>query len=96
MSIKGPVGRYTQLGGRNCNNSIEDQKTVIALLNRVSVANGGADGSLNPPIKNGMAGDALYAAIVKFEAKQTPGHRNGFIEWISRQMAPLCPIGGDD
>jgi hypothetical protein len=50
MSTKGRVGRHTQFAGRHCQNWADDQKTVIGFLNRISVANGGAGGSLNPRI----------------------------------------------
>lgn len=105
MSIKARVGRHTQKGGLNCQNLPEDQKTVIDLLNRVSAANGGAGGRLKAQIKNGTASDELYAAIVTFEAKQTPGQRNGFIDPGGKLMAllgmlasisslPIVPLAG--
>ncbi len=89
MSIKARVGRHTQLGGRHCQNWADDQKTVIGLLNRISVANGGTGGSLNPRIIAGIASDELYNAIVKFENKQAPGQRSGFIDPGGKLMAAL-------
>lgn len=80
MSIRGRVGRHTQVGGRNCQNWPDDQKTVIDLLNRIPVSNGGTGGSLHPRIINGMASDELYNAIVTFENKYWPGQRSGFVD----------------
>jgi hypothetical protein len=81
MTIHERVGRHTKLGGKPCQNRMDDQKTVIDLLNRIPVANGGAGGSLSgSTIKAGVASDALYNAIVRFEDKHFPGQRNGFVE----------------
>lgn len=80
MPLRGRVGRHTKLEGRHTQNNEDDQRTVIALLNRIPVADGGTGGSLGGPIKRGMASDALYRAIVAFEDKHFPGQRSGFVD----------------
>jgi len=80
MSLRARVGRHTNEGGRQCQNWADDQQTVTDLLNRMAVNNGGAAGSLNARIRQGICGDDLYAAIVRFEARHFPKQRNGFVE----------------
>jgi hypothetical protein len=80
--IQGRVGRHTQQGGRHCQNWSGDQKFVIALLNLISVSEGGAGGRLDiaERIVPGIASDALYRAISTFEDKQFPRQRSGFVD----------------
>jgi hypothetical protein len=80
MPLQGRVGRHTRQGGRHCLNLPEDQRTVIALLNAIPVSGGGAGGSLTGKIIDGMASDALYRAITRFEDRYFPGQRNGFVD----------------
>jgi hypothetical protein len=80
MALRGRVGRHTQAGGRHCQNWADDQQTVIDLLNRISVADGGAGGGLGGRVVAGIAGDALYNAIRRFEDKYFPGQRSGFLD----------------
>jgi len=80
MALRARVGRHTKLGGRHCQNWAEDQQTVIDLLNRIPVADGGAGGKLNGRIIVGMSGDALYRAISQFEDKHFRGQRSGFVD----------------
>jgi hypothetical protein len=80
MALRGRVGRHTQAGGRHCQNWVDDQQTVIDLLNRISVADGGAGGGLGGRVVAGIAGDALYNAIRRFEDKYFPGQRSGFVD----------------
>ena len=80
MALRGRVGRHTRLGGRQCQNWAEDQHTVIALLNRIPVGQGGAGGSITGRVISGFSSDALYKAISQFEDKQFPGQRNGFVD----------------
>ena len=84
MSLRGRVGRHTRHGGQHCQNWPDDQKSVIGLLNRIPVNDGGAGGGLNGNIGGrivaGMASDALYRAIVAFEDKHFPGQRSGFVD----------------
>ena len=82
--IRGRVGRHTQMGGRHCQNWSDDQKFVIALLNLISIGDGGAggrlDGSVGGRIVSGIASDALYRAISTFEDKHFPQQRSGFVD----------------
>jgi len=80
MSLRARVGRHTNEGGRQCQNWADDQQTVTDLLNRIAADNGGAAGSLNAPIRPGVCGDALYAAIVQFETKHFPRQSNGYVD----------------
>lgn len=80
MPLRGRVGRHTQAGGRQCQNWPEDQQTVIALLNRIPVRDGGAGGSLAGRIVSGLSSDTLYRAISQFEDKYFPRQRSGFVE----------------
>lgn len=80
MPLRARVGRHTRLAGRHCQNWAEDQQTVIDLLNRIPVTDGGAGGKLNGRIIVGMSSDALYRAISQFEDKHFPGQRSGFVD----------------
>jgi hypothetical protein len=82
MTLRARVGRHKHQGGRQCQNFADDQRTVINLLNRIPVSEGGTGGSLNGPVVPGISSDALYRAIVKFEDVNQlyPERRNGFIE----------------
>ena len=61
------VGRHARTDGRNCQNRKADQKTIMDLLNRIPASAGGAGGSLNEPIVDGICSDGLYRAILRFE-----------------------------
>jgi hypothetical protein len=80
MSLRGRVGRHTQSGGRQCQNWVDDQQTVMDLLNAIPVMKGGAGGSLGGRIVLGIASEALCRAISRFEDKYFPGQRSGFID----------------
>jgi hypothetical protein len=87
MPLRGRVGRHTQDRGRQCQNWADDQKTVIYLLNRIPWFEGGAMGGfgalgdkLDGPIHSGISSEALYRAITKFEDKQFPRQRSGFVD----------------
>jgi hypothetical protein len=80
MALRARVGRHTKLGGRHCQNWAEDQQTIIDLLNRIPVADGGTGGKLNGRIIVGMSSDALYRAISQFEDKHFRGQRSGFVD----------------
>ena len=79
MSIKGRVGRHTMAGGRQCQNWSADQQVVIDLLNRIPLAQGGAEGTLRGRIVSGISSDALYGAILVFEQPFFPGQHSGFV-----------------
>jgi hypothetical protein len=80
MPIRARVGRHTRSGGRHCQNWADDQKTVIDLLNLVTIADGGAGGKLAGPVIAGVCSDALYGAISRFEDKYFPGQRSGYLD----------------
>jgi hypothetical protein len=86
MPLRGRVGRHTGQGGRHCRNSPEDQQTVIALLNGIPVSEGGAGGSITGRVIDGMANDALYRALVRFEDRHFPGQRSGFVDPGGRML----------
>ena len=54
MPLKGRVGRHAS-DGRQCQNWKADQQTVIDLLNRIPVADGGTGGSLGGRVVAGLA-----------------------------------------
>src|SRR5262245_2706003 len=80
MLLRGRVGRHARAGGRQCQNWIEDQQTVIGLLNRIAANDGGGGGILGGPIVAGISSDALYRAIAQFEDRHFPGQRSGFVD----------------
>jgi hypothetical protein len=79
MSLRGRVGQHG-VGGRQCQNWVEDQQLVIDVLNQIPVIKGGAGGSLRGRIVLGIASHALHLAILRFEDKYFPGQRSGFID----------------
>ena len=79
MSLRGRVGQHG-IGGRQCQNWIEDQQLVIALLNGIPVTEGGAGGKLAGRVVLGIASHALNLAILQFEDRQFPGQRSGFVD----------------
>ena len=92
MPLKGRVGRHAS-DGRQCQNWKADQKTVIDLLNRIPVADGGTGGSLGGRIVAGLASRALYQAILAFEKKHFTGRVKGFVDpgarfWPSSKRSP--------
>ncbi len=90
MALRGRVGRHTRQDGRHCQNWISDQQTVIDLLNRIPADHGGTAGKLAGTIGGrlvaGMASDALYRAISKFEDKHFPGQRSGHVDPGGRML----------
>src|SRR5262249_44744407 len=74
------VGRHARTDGRNCQNRKADQKTIMDLLNRIPASAGGAGGSLNEPIIDGICSDGLYRAIWRFEEKHFGAQRSGFVD----------------
>jgi hypothetical protein len=94
MALRGRVGRHAQAGGRHCQNWADDQQTVIGLINRISVADGGAAGGLGGRVVAGIAGDALYNAIRRFEDKHFPGQRSGFLDPGGRMLKRMEDLAG--
>src|SRR5262245_51941030 len=80
MPLRARVGRHTRQEGRHCQNWPDDQRTIIALLNRISVDAGGAAGRLSKPVISGICSDELYRAISIFEDKYWPGQRSGYVD----------------
>ncbi len=80
MSIRGRVGRHAKTGGRHCQNWVDDQQTVITLLNRIPASAGGAGGGLGGRITAGLSSDGLFQAILRFEDRYFPGQRSGFVD----------------
>jgi hypothetical protein len=79
MALRGRVGRHASTG-RQCQNWREDQQEVIALLNKIPIADGGAEGTLKPPVVAGYAADALYTSILYFQKKQFPAAQSGYVD----------------
>jgi hypothetical protein len=77
MPLRGRVGRHASTG-KHCQNWKSDQQHVIALLNRFPAEYGGAAGSLNGRLVAGIASDALYQAILRFQKHQVP-IQTGFV-----------------
>ena len=80
MPLRGRVGRHANTGAQ-CQNWVEDQLIVIMLLNFIPAANGGAGGSIpTNHVVPGVASDALYNAILRFQKKHFPAQPSGFVE----------------
>jgi len=79
MPLRGRVGRHVKTGA-HCQNWKGDQEVVIALLNRIPVADGGAGGSLAGRVIGGLASETLFQAILRFEKQHSPGNQTGFVE----------------
>jgi hypothetical protein len=90
MPLRARVGRHTKSGQRHCQNRVDDQKAVIGLLNQIALQDGGSEGTLDGRIKGrmvaGMASDALYSAISRFEDVHFPGQRSGFVDPGGRML----------
>jgi hypothetical protein len=90
VPLKARVGRHTKAGQRHCQNWVADQTTVIGLLNQIAMSDGGAEGMLDGRIRGrmvaGMASDALYAAISRFEDMYFPGQRSGYVDPGGRML----------
>src|SRR5262249_31304125 len=67
----------------------DDQRTIIGLLNRIKYSSGGAGGSLDTKVINGICGAALYSAISRFEDKWFPGQRSGFVDPNGRMLRKI-------
>jgi hypothetical protein len=79
MPLRGRVGQHG-VGGRQCQNWIDDQNQVTYLLNLIPAAQGGAEGKLDGQPVLGIASQALNLAILRFEDKNFPGQRSGFVD----------------
>jgi len=83
---------------------VDDQQTVIALLNLIPAADGGAEASPAGRVVPGISSDALYQAILRFQKKYFPAQQSGFVDpsspvlermeaLSSRPTAALKPTG---
>jgi hypothetical protein len=101
MTLRARVGRHANTGA-HCQNWKDDQQAVTELLNKISITNGGAEGTLKAPISPGLASQELYTAILYFQKKQFPGLPTGFVDpggamltkmetLAARPVAPAAP-----
>ena len=88
MPLKGRVGRHANTG-KQCQNWRDDQQTVIALLNRIPIADGGAEGTLKPPVVAGYAAEGLYTSILYYQKKQFPSAQTGYVDPSGPVLAKL-------
>jgi hypothetical protein len=79
MTLRARVGRHAKTGAQ-CQNWVEDQQTVIALLNLIPALDGGAQASLAGRVVGGISSDALYNAILRFQKKYFPAQQSGFVD----------------
>src|SRR5258707_1003743 len=77
MGLKGSVGRRA---GRDSRNHINDQKVIQDLLNRIPASAGGAGGTLNERMVEGISSNKLYLAIVNFQKKNVPKFADGHVD----------------
>jgi hypothetical protein len=101
MPLRARVGRHANTGV-HCQNVVEDQLWVIMELNLIPTADGGAQGSLTDDlVRAGVASDALYNAILRFQKKQFPAQQSGFVdpggavlarmEMLAERAPPVAP-----
>jgi hypothetical protein len=79
MPLRGRVGRHANTGAQ-CQNWVEDQQTVIGLLNLIPVADGGAGASLTGRVVPGVSSDALFKAILHFQKQRFPAQQSGVVD----------------
>jgi hypothetical protein len=80
MPLRARVGRHANTGA-HCQNWIDDQLEVIMLLNLIPASDGGAQGGLtHDHVVAGIASDALYKAILRFQKQHFPAQQSGFID----------------
>jgi hypothetical protein len=77
--LRGRVGRHANTGAQ-CQNWLEDQQTIIGLLNRIPPTDGGPETSLGGRVVAGIASDALYKAILRFQKQYFPAQQPGFVD----------------
>jgi hypothetical protein len=90
MPLQARVGRHKNTGA-HCQNWVEDQRVVIMFLADIPATEGGAAGTgLNiNGLRGGVASEALYQAILRFQQKHFASHQTGFIEPGGPQYAKL-------
>ena len=77
MGLTSSVGRRH---GRDSRNRISDQKIVQDLLNRIPVSVGGAGGTLNERMLEGVCSNNLYLAILNFQKRNVPKFADGHVD----------------
>ncbi len=88
MPLRGRVGRHAHTGVQ-CQNWKDDQLTVIALLNRIPISDGGAEGMLKAHVVSGLASEELFTSILYFENRQFRGRPSGFVDPGGPMLARL-------
>src|SRR6266849_4875082 len=76
MGIVSSVGRRH---GRDLRNRISDQKIIQDLLNKILASTGGAEGSLNERMVEGICSNNLYLAILNFQKTNLPQFADGHV-----------------
>jgi|SRR5215475_5668412 len=66
--------------GRDSRNRVSDQKIVQELLNKIPASAGGAGGSLNGRMVEGICSNNLYSAILQFQNKNVPQFADGHVD----------------
>jgi hypothetical protein len=94
MAIRARVGRHLRSGGRQCQNWGSDQKTIIDLLNRMPIKQGGPEGTLGGSTVEGICSDELYGHILYFEGLYFTGPAQGFIEPGGAMLRQMESIAG--
>jgi hypothetical protein len=74
------IGSVGRLHGRNSRNYVSDQKVVQDLLNKIPSNIGGAGGSLNERMVEGIVSQKLYMAILRFQQKYVPQFADGHVD----------------
>jgi hypothetical protein len=77
MGLTSSVGRRR---GRDSRNRVSDQKIIQDLLNRIPASRGGAGGSLNERMIDGICSNKLHLAILNFQKKHVPQFADGHVD----------------
>lgn len=91
MDILFSVGRRE---GRHSQNRVTDQQVVQTLLNRIPAARGGAGGSLSDNHVNGICGDRLHEAILRFQRMHLGNRADGHVDANGPTIRLLNQLAG--
>lgn len=83
MGLVSSVGRRH---GRDSRNRISDQTIIQDVLNRIPTSAGGAGGSLNERMVEGICNNKLYLAILNFQKTNLPQFADGHVDPNSRTL----------
>jgi hypothetical protein len=83
MGLTSSVGRRH---GRDSRNRVGDQKIIQNLLNRIPANRGGAGGSLNERLLEGICSHKLHSAILNFQKKNLPQFADGHVDPDGRTL----------